>query len=288
MTTERKEEAKRKAQLRKEEREKRMAGQSYFGFRKTKMAGDREKWIQDVPKSSRKMGPTCKSEFCAKGVNRLCTVFTEEKRRDIFHEFWNGMDWRTKRAYVRALVDSIPPKRRRLKHKGDISRKGDSKLYHLLNGEKRIPVCRVMFLNTLGIKEAMVRSWLHTDEHAAKTKRRPVKSQSVEAYIDMLPKTPPKCSYCRSYTSLMYLSDIRNQHQLYNKYVDDMKGAGATPASRKTFTKVFTGKNIRIFKPKKEGDACDLRAEHNVQAPPQTYQTIDAMQTQVIENYEQW
>ncbi|XP_063392025.1 adenylyltransferase and sulfurtransferase MOCS3 [Cydia fagiglandana] len=257
--------AKIKSQRRKEEKEKRMSGQSYYGFRRDR---DRAKWVQDVLKQERKMGPACSSPFCKKGMARKCPSFSEDVRMKIFDYFWNELDWAGKKNFVRSLVDNIPAKRRRLKHKGEISRKGDSKLYHLVYNDQKLPVCRTTFLNTLGVKEAMIRCWL-VKEDRPKEPKKPLKALNVETYIDSLPKVEIKCPYCKStpmYSDLFYLdlSSVKNQYQLYNHYVKDMKLKGLVPASRKTFSKVFLAKNLKIFKPKNESDVCDIVSQHNV------------------------
>ncbi|XP_059050331.1 uncharacterized protein LOC131845304 [Achroia grisella] len=269
-----KKESRLKSERRKQEKEKRMTGQKYYGFRITK-SNDTKKWIQDVPKSERKLGSPCISEFCAKGTARYCSQFTEEQRQEIFTYFWNSLDWKGKKNYVRLLVDSVPPKRRRLKHKGEVSRKGDSKLYHLYNKDQRQPVCRLMFLNTLGVKEAMVRCWL-LNEDKPKCKKKPLKSLNVDGYIDNLPKVPSKCQYCiNSGCNIMYIDlDVKSQYQLYNQYIKDMKSINIVPASRKTFSKVVLMKNVRIFKPKNDTDVCDLVAQHNV-LPSLGYQSVN-------------
>lgn len=266
-----------KSELRKLEKEKRMTGQSYYGFRISNVSDDRRKWVQDVPKSERKIGPPCSSEYCAKGKARCCSEFNEEKRKEIFKYFWNDLDWKGKKDFVRNLVDTVPPKRRRLKHKGDISRKGDSKLYHLNYDNQKKPVCRIMFLNTLGIKEAMVRCWL-INEDKPKSPKKPVKSLNVNSYIDNLPKIPPKCQYCRnSGSDIKYINIdcIKNQYQLYNQYAKDMRSKNISPASRKTFSKVISMKNIKIFKPKNENDVCDLVSQHNVLPSINNYQNLE-------------
>ncbi|XP_013163520.1 PREDICTED: adenylyltransferase and sulfurtransferase MOCS3 isoform X3 [Papilio xuthus] len=80
-----------KSQRRHEEKQKRMKGRSYYGFRTTD--GDKKKYIQDVLKSERKIGNRCKSEYCARRY-RFCSLFTEEKREEIFNYFWNQLDWK--------------------------------------------------------------------------------------------------------------------------------------------------------------------------------------------------
>lgn len=257
-----------------------MTGQSYYGFRLGNK-NEKRKWIQDVPKSERKIGPPCKSEYCARGTAKYCNQFNEEKRQEIFSYFWNSLDWKGKKHFVRSLIDTVPPKRRRVKHKGDVSRKGDTKLYHLRNKDQKLSVCRVMFLNTLGIKEAMVRSWL-VNEDRPKMPKKPVKSLNVDSYIDNLPKIPPKCQYClMSNTNIQYinLDHIKNQYQLYNQYVKDMKSKNVNPASRKTFSRVISMKNMRIFKPKNETDICDLVSQHNVSP----FQNVNYQNVEMVE-----
>ncbi|CAH2064989.1 unnamed protein product, partial [Iphiclides podalirius] len=261
----RKREARLKTQRRREEKERRMTGKSYYGFR-TAETVDREgrRWIQDVPKSERRMGNRCSSELCAKGTHRRCSSIPDEGRREMFHRFWSELDWREKRDHVRSLVDTVPPKRRRLKHKGEVSRKGDTRLYHLTHNGQRLPVCRVMFLNTLGVKEAMVRCWMAGDRpRAPKT---PVKTLDVTSYIGSLPTSPPKCTRC---TGVRYISldGVRNLNQLYSVYVRQTLSGGGAPASRKTFSNAAAAMNVRFFRPKSETDICDLVSQHNAPEP---------------------
>ncbi|KAJ8704866.1 hypothetical protein PYW08_012186 [Mythimna loreyi] len=148
-----KQETRLKSERRQQEKKKRMTGQSYFGFR-TSTDGNKKTWVQDVPKMERKIGPICKSEFCSKSNTRYCRKLTETDRREIFQHFWQ-LEWAEKKKLVRSLIDSVPARRRRTCHKGGSSRKGDSKSYHLIFNSEKVSVCRVTFLNTLGIKEAM-------------------------------------------------------------------------------------------------------------------------------------
>lgn len=239
-----------------------MTGQSYYGFR-TQTEGDKKSWIQDVFKSERKIGPSCKSEFCAKSNLRYCKKLTDDDRLTIFQNFWQ-LEWSQKKKFVRSLIDSVPAKRRRSSHKGPTSRKGDSKLYHLIYNSEKVQVCRVTFLNTLGIKEAMVRCWLVT-KTKPRSPKTPIKSQNVVAYIDSLPQMTTKCHYCQNLgNDIKYIDlNVNSQFQLYNIYVKDMKLKGISPASRKTFAKELSRKNLRIFKPKHDREICDLVKEHN-------------------------
>lgn len=239
-----------------------MTGQCYFGFRTT-IAGEKKSWVQDVLKSERKLGPSCKSEFCAKSNTRHCKKLSDSDRCQIFRHFWR-LEWKEKKKFVKSLIDSVPAKRRRTSHKGDLSRKGDSKCYHLNLNSEKVQVCRVTFLNTLGIKEAMVRCWL-AKETKPKSPKVPLKSLNVVEYIETLPKIDPKCQFCANLGSnIKYIDlDVKNQFQLYNVYQRDMADKGISPASRKTFAKILSRKNLRIFKPKHQRDVCDLVKQHN-------------------------
>lgn len=239
-----------------------MTGQSYFGFR-TATNGEKKTWIQDVLKSERRIGPRCKSDYCSKSKTRYCQKLTDNDRRQIFQQFWQ-LEWTEKKKFVRSLIDYVPAKRRRICHKGLTSRKGDSKLYHLIFNSEKVQVCRVTFSNTLGIKEATIRSWL-VKQTKPRSPKVPLKSQNVVEYIENLPKIDSKCQFClNENTTVKYIDlNVKNQFQLYNIYVKDMSEKGVNPASRKTFSKVLTGKNLRIFKPKHERDICDLVKQHN-------------------------
>lgn len=259
-----------------------MTGKSYYGFR-TATTLDREtkRWIQDVPKSERRMGARCNSELCAKGTHKHCSSIPEESRLEMFHHFWNDLDWRAKRAHVRSLVDTVPPKRRRPKHKGAVSRKGDTRLYHLTHHNRRLPVCRVMFLNTLGVKEAMVRCWMAGDK--PRLPKTPLKTLDVTTYLSNLPTSPPKCPRCTG-VSYVSLEGVKNLHQLYNLYVKQTLSGGGAPASRKTFSNAAAALNVRFFRPKSETDVCDLVGQHN--APELS--TCELAASQVDYYYDQW
>lgn len=239
-----------------------MTGQSYFGFR-THKEGTQKKWIQDVQKSERRLGPFCNSDFCSRSNRRYCKKLTEMDRMEIFQKFWK-LEWVEKKNYVRSLIDLVPVKRRRICLKNVQCRKVDSKVYNLIFNSEKVEVCRVTFLNTLGIKEAMVRCWL-AQKPMKKTLKNRFKSQNLIDYIDKLPIIDSKCPIClNSGSSIRYVDlNVKNQFHLYKIYVNDAISKNLKPASRKTFAKVLSVKNLRIFKPKNERDVCDLVQEHN-------------------------
>lgn len=116
-------------------------GQKYLGYRRF---GSTVK--QDVTRSARKQPETCSSKFCFRSVIRQCNSFSETERSTIFQYFWK-MKWCQKKFYVCNLIECVSTKR---------------KYFLMKSGNKKVQVCIKMFLNTLGIKEKMLRCWLNS------------------------------------------------------------------------------------------------------------------------------
>ncbi|KAF9410202.1 hypothetical protein HW555_010639 [Spodoptera exigua] len=144
-------------------------------------------------------------------------------------------------------------------------RKEQSKDYFLHYNSENLQVCRLMFLNTLGIKEAMVRCWL-AKKPIKRTKKHRFKCQDLVDYIDKLPIIDSKCHLClNSESNVKYIDlNVKNKFHLYSMYVKEVSLKNIKPASRKTFSKVLLAKNLRMFKPKNDRDVCDLVREHNL------------------------
>ncbi|KAJ4427195.1 hypothetical protein ANN_24812 [Periplaneta americana] len=77
--------------------------------------------------------------------------FKATKRRHIFQAFWKTMTWEQRTVYVSNLVDFTPTKRSGSTNSE--SRRKRTFVYNLKVDEKKIQVCKKMFLCTLGIKE---------------------------------------------------------------------------------------------------------------------------------------
>ena len=106
----------------------------------------KEKWdLRVIPK------------FCKANKNRKCTEISEEMRHDIFKFFWQ-LSWKEKQGYIRNHVKKIDVQQKTVIDK--ISWRSGSFKYYLspTTGDLK-PVCKQMFLNTLGIKEWMVQNW---------------------------------------------------------------------------------------------------------------------------------
>jgi len=139
----------------------RMEGKEFQGLKKSE-----GKYIE-TSKSERILTERGCSKRCYKaGKNRNCHLFTDEVRKEIFETFWSNLDWHGKRVLVSSLVD-------RKIIEGDTKRRTMSCTYHLKYKGTKVPVCKSMFLSTLGIGEKMMYGWLNDTNPNAGTPNRP-------------------------------------------------------------------------------------------------------------------
>nr|XP_046229038.1 zinc finger protein 135-like isoform X2 [Scatophagus argus] len=85
------------------QKRRRMKGQSYLG-RKNK---------ETVLKEARQMGMPCQSVVCQKSSKLNCRQIDESKRGEIFKYFWEKLDWKERKIYVKSLVELSNVKRQR-------------------------------------------------------------------------------------------------------------------------------------------------------------------------------
>src|SRR5277367_3469633 len=193
---------------RRKNKDLRMKGEAYKGVKRTEGG----KYVQDVDKQGRVLGPTCTSTFCQKSKTRNCDQFSEADRTLLHETFWQTMDWQQRKVYVSTLVDSVPPKQ---KTAGEESRRGATLIYNLKKREEKKQVCRNMFLSTLALKETQVKDWIKSSKsgmHLAtqmqatpgrKSKKNDENRDHVKDFLTQLPKLPSH--YCRASASKLYL-----------------------------------------------------------------------------------
>lgn len=216
------------------------------------------KWKYTVPREGRTLKPRCHCKLSGKQSRINCQTFTDEDRLNIFTNFWKS-SWNEKKAIVRTLVTKFIPKD--TKHrKNQTSRRKKTLQFHLKkNHEELIRVCKIMFLNTLGLNEWCVLSWLSNDlEAPSATDKREVqnnqKRMHAKEFLQELPKM--ESHYCRSSSQRLYLEPIwdskRHLYREYSKYCGEKDIA---TASLKVFYDILEEMKISIFSPKK--DQCD-------------------------------
>lgn len=103
-----------------------------------------------ITRKGRAMRPPCSSTCpydC--GLN-----FNADERLQIFSNFWSLKNDEKKKFYI-DFIEQIKPKRRYTEQKNN-SRRSCSFIYYLLLRNVKLQVCKVFFLNTLGISSAPI------------------------------------------------------------------------------------------------------------------------------------
>ncbi|KAJ8720578.1 hypothetical protein PYW08_006043 [Mythimna loreyi] len=216
-------------------KELRMKGENYLGYRRDRKAKINEtfKVKQDVFKPARSMKPPCTSAFCKKSKLRSCDNINEEQRKHLFENFWQNMNWEQRRSFITSHVNKIPKK---ITKNPESSKRTDSRTYVLTIDNVRHQVCKKMFLATLGIKDWFIRYWLTKTDCAmppdsstsTSNRRNPEKIEDhkyIEKFLADLPKMPSH--YCRAKTSREYLEPVfTNMTQLYKTYKENCELEG--------------------------------------------------------------
>lgn len=147
-------------------------GEAYIGYSVRASGGKTgRRSYGRMPREQRSLGPACDSPFCERSTKRQCAQFTEEIRQNIFDRFWKILGWDERKAFIIESVDIMQPKRRTCIDEKS-SRRGVTCLYFLCIDGQRYNICRRLFLNTLGIKEATVQYWLMHSNTTEPTKKR--------------------------------------------------------------------------------------------------------------------
>lgn len=218
-----------------------------------------EKSKRVIP-ARRQLKARCNGGICDKrGLQ--CTNISDECRQSIIDSFYDLGNLTKQREWIRAHISATEPSYARK----DKSRKGRTILYHLPGTEnERLPVCRVLFLKTLGINDRQVRTVLSktTDtgvmEKEMRGGRCEVQSEShrlrlaaVNSHIDRFPRT--ESHYCRRSSTCEYLAAELTVDKMYRMFLEENP---QDSVSFSTYYSAFKRKNLKFFKPKK--DLCSI------------------------------
>lgn len=237
-----------------------MRGKKYVGFSK-----ENGKYQQNIDRGERKLKSGCNSNFCRKSKVRKCFQITEAQREVIFQYFWSEMSWDQKKVYVASTVEKIPVKR---KTQQDSRRRQGTFVYYLNVDNKKLQVCRTMFLNTLALGYKTVQEWvnnsesgMHQDEGRKMTKKRELNSRNtssikyVDIFLNSLPKLPSH--YNRKNSKKLFLEPVfKTKIELFKVYKEFCSENNVPFVTRKYFTRRFKELNLSIYTLKK--DKCNV------------------------------
>ncbi|CAG9817749.1 unnamed protein product [Phaedon cochleariae] len=210
----------------------------------------------------------------------------------MFSSFWKLGSWGEKKVFVRGLVNTRPVRRRRkmISEAEENFKKSQGHDYFLktINGN-RIKVCRLLFINTLGLGEDSLKRWMKETDfstgHNSSTSNSDTSSQSlsivetkrvksqetrrsierkqvtetVMTWLSSIPKVPSH--YCRASSNMRYVDNEfiskNNMYKIFKNWcIDEQKKA----AHLKLFKTVLIAERIAIHKPRK--DQCDTCVGH--------------------------
>lgn len=238
-----------KVSIRKLSKKNRNSGKAYISLQSCKLMPAR-----------RKLKARCSSRCTDRGLR--CDTISEDQRNKILNGFYDLENVEMQREWISRHIVVKDPKYGRLK---GVSRKSKTLAYFLPTTDSRhIPVCRVMFLNTLNTTDRQIRTTLaKTSEDGSLQKegrggRRPKLMErderlkiSVTDHINRFPRM--ESHYCRQSTTKEYLFPdltISKMHQLYNDEHPNNK------VSISFYRKIFCSMNLKFHLPKK--DLCGL------------------------------
>lgn len=225
-------------------------------------------WVYDVPKPPKIQKPACRCS--PQNKSRRCRAFTENDREAIFMTFWRNLKtWREKRVWIATLVLQSRPDDLRHRQVALKSRRSVTFRYHLKTKAKILPVCKTMFLNTVGVTQKLVyRAVSILDSSKPQRQRKAVlapdsilvrKRSSANTFLSKLTKM--ESHYCRASSSKEYLEPMwDSMDHLYREYVNCCAEEGHPVASKTSFVQMFNDMNLGLFSPRK--DQCDLCCEY--------------------------
>ena len=228
---------------------------------------------------------------CGYACNKKChSQFTGEERERIFHGYWKLEDIDRQRGYIVQHVSKITAKRHRRNAKADKkgrpkksgrrscqdqepenasasspSRRKYSHQYFLTVDERKVQVCQVFFLQTLGINAQFVKRSLAKVQdgfvirdcrgHHIKKIVDPSLVEDVCNHIKSF--VPVPSHYCRKNSNRTYLPGQLSIAAMYRMYRDLCLTNGKNPVIESTYHRIFVENfNISFHSPKK--DLCSL------------------------------
>ncbi|KAF4525377.1 hypothetical protein B566_EDAN013228 [Ephemera danica] len=246
---------------------RRERGESYKGVARV----DSQKVL--VTRNARETGPVCSTNTRCVQSDRQCTKMNSETRESLFKNFWS-LSNQEKGVYVKAHVDFVPPKT----HTGDrfLTKPRDNQYqYHLKESGVRKCVCFSFFMNTLGLKEAQTRAYLHDckkekpnpNQQIVKTNEGTSRAAIQEGktfcseQLDALPKLESHLS--RSTSDKLFLQHEFDSIRSVHRFVESKaKEANVHVITWPSFLEMFHNKKLSVHMLKK--DQCDRCVKYDL------------------------
>ena len=212
-----------------------------------------------IDKPRREVKERCHTSVICDLKDLKCQYITEERRLELFNAYYRMNDLQSQRQWIKTHVIAHAPITARVSH----SRKTRTLAYYFPTKEGGVvPVCRLMFLNTLNIDERQIRTVLQKTNtegildgekrggrvHTAKLRDATLREQ-MRSHINRFPRM--ESHYCRQETGFEYLSSELTPMKMYNMYKDEYQDG-----SYSLYFRVFKDMKLKFHIPKK--DMCGI------------------------------
>lgn len=208
------------------------------------------------------MGPPCKETCRFKCQSKIGT----KVRRELFESYWKMGDLQAQRSYVSNSMEKVAPKMR-FTNKA-IPREWNNNAFYFLQMGHKERVCKLFFMNTLGISDRPIRTVLRkTDKrgflepekrgkHSHHKEVNEKLKEDARAFIRAIPRV--ESHYLRAQTNREFIHAGMTLADIYRDFLKSMEEKSQKElVSQSMFANIFNKEfNISFFTPKK--DLCSL------------------------------
>lgn len=240
---------------------------------KKKHISDPSKWKRHIERKKRLKGQaynTIKGKFvsampfkqprCLTIPKHKCNAnVPEEARKKIYESFRTLETLETQRQFI---IQHVKKEKKKRSTTNGPSRKDFTHHYSFTIGHEKVSVCRDFFLDTLNIKEGIIRGALKKVSSEgvlladSRGKKPPFNKLSndrfnqIKEHIFSFPAM--ESHYSRKNTEYKYLDSELNIRIMYSLFKEKCEEEGTKPAGIETYRKVFRSYKLRFHVPKKD------------------------------------
>ena len=189
---------------------------------------------------------------------KCCEKLSTEKRKSIFSGFWALGKYDVQNAYISGCIQ-VKPVQHRFSPHSSTSRRGNTRLYYVKDGEYSVRVCKTAFLLMHGLSNGRVSRVLQGVAHTGgfpKMDQRgchePPNKTALEdmAFIHQHIESFPSYSSHYSWSdnpNRKYLSPDLSLSKMYSLYKDTCAEKGRRPVSDWVYRRVFNEEHNLCF-----------------------------------------
>lgn len=240
---------------------------------KKKHVSDPNNWKRRIERNKRLRGEAYKTikgkhvaaaplkqPRCLAKEKHKCNANVSEDARKKIYDSFRALE--TLEAQRQFIIQHVVKENKKRSTTNGPSRKVSTHQYSFTIDSKKVTVCREFFLDTLNIKEGIVRGALNKISEEGillgdrRGKKPPSNKLSVERF-DLIKKhifsfPAMESHYCRQNTEYRYLDSGLNLTIMYSLYKTKCEEEGETPAGIETYRKVFRSYKLTFHVPKKD------------------------------------